>query len=307
VTGIALPGARVIVTGAAGTIGAALCAGLAEKGALVAGLDLVVPPAGIPGCRHFVGCDITDGDAVDQAVRTLAESLGGIDVVVNCAGIGEPTDAGKAPGPETERIFAVNLFGPWRVTAAAMPWLLDSAGHVVVVSSVLAYLPVPLGTSYAVSKRALSAWADSLRGEYGSRIRVSTVYPGHIESPIHEKARASGLSMDGRVPFERPSDVVRTVLECLTSERPIADRATTPTSRTGLRFARFLPRLTARLTEASTEVLVAAGKLDGLVMAKGLAERTRGRTPQRGDALARAVVAAGTRLTLRRSRGSRNA
>jgi NAD(P)-dependent dehydrogenase (short-subunit alcohol dehydrogenase family) len=303
-TGRELHGARVLVTGAAGTLGQAICAGLARRGSVVVGLDLLVPAAGVQGCRTVVACDVTDASAVEKAVASAVDELGGLDVLVNCVGIGEPVDAGAMPGPETARMLEVNLLGPWRVTAAALPVLVEAGGHVVLVSSVLAYLAVPFGSGYAVSKRALCAWADALRVEYGPRLRVTTVYPGHIESPIHGKARALGLSMDGRAPFETPADVVRTVVDCLTSSRPISDRGTTPLSRAGLRMARYRPRIATRLTQASTVVVTEEGDLDGNAFAAGLAARTRARPARRGDGAARAFVLVARRLTMRNGRGN---
>ena len=88
----------------------------------------------------------------------------------------------------------VNLLGPWRVTAAALPALRESRGRVINVASGLAYLALPCGTAYCMSKRGLTAYSDALRLEYGDEITVTTVYPGYIRTPIHAASQASAAS-----------------------------------------------------------------------------------------------------------------
>src|SRR3954451_17158672 len=123
---------RVLITGAASGIGAAAAEELRRRGAEVVGIDLEADPE-----RDIIACDITDEDAVPRAVAEAVERLGGLDVVVNNAGLGIPQSAGQAPDPEALRVIDVNLIGPWRVTAAALPALRESAarGRVVNVAS----------------------------------------------------------------------------------------------------------------------------------------------------------------------------
>ena len=92
----------------------------------------------------------------------------------------------------------VNLLGPWRVTAAALPALRESRGRVVNVASGLAHLTVPFATAYTMSKRGVVAYSDSLRLEHGDAITVTTVYPGYIRTPIHERSAAAGVAARGR-------------------------------------------------------------------------------------------------------------
>src|SRR3954451_369211 len=144
---------RVLITGAASGIGAAAAEELRRRGAAVAGIDLEADPA-----RDIIACDITDEDAVPRAVAEAVERLGGLDVVVNNAGLGIPQSAGQAPDPEALRVIDVNLIGAWRVTAAALPALREARerergrGRVVNVASGLAFLTVPFATAYTISK-----------------------------------------------------------------------------------------------------------------------------------------------------------
>jgi NAD(P)-dependent dehydrogenase (short-subunit alcohol dehydrogenase family) len=161
---------RVLVTGASGAFGAATCAALRERGAAVAGLDVRPGP-------DVVECDIRDGAAVERAVAQAVRRLGGLDVLVNAAGIGRATDAGAPPDEDVQAVLDVNFLGAWRVTAAALDALLARRGRVVNVASGLAAVNVPLAAAYSASKRALSAWSDALRLEYAGRLDVVVVNP----------------------------------------------------------------------------------------------------------------------------------
>ena len=118
----------------------------------------------------------------------------------------------------------VNLLGPWRVTAAALPALRASRGRVVNVASGLAHLTVPFATAYCMSKRGLVAYSDALRIEHGDAITVTTVYPGYIRTGIHDAARERGLGLEGAVPAERLSDAADTLVRAALGRR----RATSP-------------------------------------------------------------------------------
>ena len=161
---------RVVVTGAAGGIGSAALGALRARGERVEGIDLL-------GGDDLVQGDVTERESIGAAIETCAQRLGGIDVLVNNAGIGLPGDAGDFPGAAGHAVMEVNFFGAWNATAAAMPYLLDSRGHVVNVASGLAIVDVPFAAAYSASKRALAAYSAALRIEYAGRIGVTTVYP----------------------------------------------------------------------------------------------------------------------------------
>ena len=84
-----------------------------------------------------------DPAAVDAAVAEAIGRLGGLDVLINCAGIGIPQSAGEPPGDDALAVIDVNLIAPWRVTSAALPALREARGRVVNVASGLAHLTVP--------------------------------------------------------------------------------------------------------------------------------------------------------------------
>lgn len=269
-------GHRVLVTGASGGFGAPTVALLRERGVHVVGIDRVAGDG-------VIACDITDDRAVDAAVLDAVTRLGGLDAVVHYAGIGIPNDAGGPLHPDAMRVIDVNLLGAWRVTAAALPSLLDGrAGRgqkarVVFVSSELAYLTLPFVSAYSVAKRGMTAYADALRLEYGTELHVSTVYPGYVATPIHDAGRAVGLALEGQVRREEVEDIVDTVLRTLTAARPPRDTAGTLGGAIELWAGRHLPGLVGAGVVNRLRKRAAAGHFDTSPIAAGLVRRLTGR------------------------------
>lgn len=254
---------RVLITGASGGIGAATSAALSERGARVVGLDLA-DGAGV------IACDVRDQGSVDAAVSEAVGRLGGLDVLINCAGVGEPQSAGAPPGPDAVRVLEVNLLGPWRVVAAALPALRETGGRVVNVASGLAYVSFPLGTAYCMSKRGLTSYSDALRLEYGDAIEVTTVYPGYIRTPIHAAAAARGVALEGVVPAERVEDAAKALVRASLG-RHARDLATTRRGGFAYALARLLPRsLLDRLIRRRMGRAAATGAFDGSELAGDL-------------------------------------
>ncbi len=223
---------RVLITGAAGGIGSAAVAELRARGAEVVGLDLE---------GADVVADVRDQASVDAAVAEAIERLGGLDVLINNAGIGTPQSAGAAPDAGALAVIDVNLLGPWRVTAAALPELRRNRGRVVNVASGLAHMALPFGTAYCMSKRGLTAYSDSLRLEYGGEISVTTVYPGYIRTGIHAASADAGVGLEGHVPVERVADAARTLARAALGP-PARDLATTRVGALNYALLRHVPR-----------------------------------------------------------------
>lgn len=259
---------RVLVTGAVGGFGAPTVARLRGQGAQVVGLD-------VEAAEGVLACDITDDAAVERAVAEAVRTLGGLDAVVHYAGIGIPNDAGGPLEPDALKVIDTNLLGAWRVTAAALPALLDSPGkgRVVFVSSELAYLTLPFVSAYSVAKRGMTAYADALRLEYGTDLHVTTVYPGYVRTPIHEAGQEVGLSLEGQVRAEEVDDIVGTVLRALAARRPRRDTAGTLAGQVELWAGRHLPGIVSRGVVARVRKQVASGHFDSSPVAKGLVHR----------------------------------
>jgi NAD(P)-dependent dehydrogenase (short-subunit alcohol dehydrogenase family) len=256
---------RVLVTGAAGGIGTAAVAELRARGASVIGIDRA-------------DCDVRDQAAVNRTVAAAIERLGGLDVLVNNAGVGTPQSAGAAPDAAALAVLDVNLVGPWRVTAAAMPALLESRGRVVNVASGLAHLTLPFAVAYCMSKRGVVAYSDALRLEYGDRLEaVTTVYPGYIRTGIHAEAAALGVGLEGAVPAEHVGDAARAIARAALG-RPARDLATTRRGGFGYALARRVPR---RVLDRAVSQRVARMARRGGLDRGGLASEMVARLVQR--------------------------
>jgi NAD(P)-dependent dehydrogenase (short-subunit alcohol dehydrogenase family) len=243
---------RVLITGARGGIGRAATAELRARGATVVGLDL---QAG----DDVLACDLRDAADVERGVEAAVARLGGLDVLINNAGLGVPQSAGRAPDEDALAVLDVNLIAPWRVTAAALPHLRATHGRVINVASGLAHLAVPFATAYCMSKRGLVAYSDALRLEHGDEIDVTTVYPGYIRTGIHDSAKASGVGLEGAVPAERVEDAARSLARAALG-RPVRDLATTRAGTIQYFLARRSPRrLLDRLTNAAVRRMVRRG------------------------------------------------
>jgi len=226
---------RVLITGAASGIGAASAAELRARGARVIGLDLN------GDADDVIACDVRDQASVDRGVAEAVERLGGLDVLINNAGIGTPQSAGAPPDERALAVLDVNLIGPWRVTAAALPALRESRGRVVNVASGLAHMAVPFAPAYCMSKRGLVAYSDALRLEHGDAIAVTTVYPGYIRTPIHQASQEAGFGLEGVVPAERLDHAARVIARAALG-RPVRDLATTRRGTVSYAVLRGVPR-----------------------------------------------------------------
>ena len=260
---------RALVTGASGAFGTALRAELKRRGWSVAGLDLNADG------DEVIACDVTDDQAVPGAVAAAAQRLGGLDVLVNNAGVGGPASAGSPPDEHVRRMLDVNVLGAWRVTAAASDHLVESRGRVVLLGSRMSFIGLPLGAAYGVSKRALTAYADALRAEYGTHVAVTCVHPAFVRTPIHDRTREAGLQLEGFSTEEPLEGVVATIVRACEERSPGRDVAVTRGGRLQMAVARHLPRVVDRVVARTLAKRIAAGDLDEADIAAGLRARHR--------------------------------
>ena len=170
-----LRGRVVVVTGAAGGLGAALARQCAEAGARVsrststAGAEAIA--VGLRAQDHDtigLACDVSDEAACHSAIADVVQRLGGIDWLIANAGISARCPPAREAAPAVlRRVMAVNFFGAAWCTQAALPSLLQRRGQIVVISSVAGFSPLVGRSAYAASKHALHGFFDSLRS--GSR------------------------------------------------------------------------------------------------------------------------------------------
>ncbi len=247
---------RVLITGAASGFGAASAAELRRRGARVEGIDIQDGPG-------IIVADLRDAGQVEAAVGEAVERLGGLDVLGNNAGIGGPQDSGLTPDDLAHAIMDVNFFGVWRVTAAALPALLESRGRVVNIASGMAFVAIPYVAAYCASKHALAAYSDVLRLEYGDRLTVTTIYPGYVKTPIHRPSEELGVSMAGMLPEERLESVVTKIVRACTG-RSRRDVTTAWFSGAVVFTARHTPRLSDFIARRYMRYLSKRGKLDAV-------------------------------------------
>jgi 2-keto-3-deoxy-L-fuconate dehydrogenase len=175
-----LTGLTAIVTGGGSGIGRATARLLASRGARVAVLDLK------PG-EEFLGltADVTDDASVRLAVDAAAEGLGGIDIVVNNAGIGAIGTVADNPDDQWHQVFDVNVVGMVRVTRAALPYLRRSAHPAIVnTCSIAATAGLPQRALYSATKGAVLSLTLAMAADHiGEGIRVNCVNPGTADTP----------------------------------------------------------------------------------------------------------------------------
>jgi NAD(P)-dependent dehydrogenase (short-subunit alcohol dehydrogenase family) len=216
-----LEGKRALITGAASGIGAACAQRFAEEGAAVAGIDLREPTDA--KLDAFAIADVRHDAAVAQAIGSVRTALGGIDVLVNAAGVAGGGPVHLIDPAEWDRVIDVNLKGSFLVARHVVPVMLAAGGGSVVhVASVEGIEGFEGGSAYNASKGGVVLLTRNMAIDYGRRgIRVNAICPGFIETPLFGgifeqpgmeaiKARIEDAHQLGR--FGRPIEVANAAL-----------------------------------------------------------------------------------------------
>ncbi|SEB15681.1 SDR family oxidoreductase [Variovorax sp. YR216] len=196
---------RVLVTAGAGGIGRSIAMAFASAGARVHACDIDANALDelrtqAPGITTSV-CDIADRGAVQRMVQEATDALGGLDVLVNNAGIAGPTASVADMDPDAwEAVLRINLTGTFTVTQAAIPHLKKSAaGSIVVMSSLAGRFGYPNRSPYATTKWGLIGFTKTLARELGEfGIRVNAILPGAVDGPRLRQVFEGRASVSGR-------------------------------------------------------------------------------------------------------------
>ncbi len=198
---------RILITGGASGIGLATARRFAAEGAQVALLDrnaegLAAAKRDLPGA-HVVVADVTQEAEVQSAIAAAVKALGGLDGLVNAAGVSAWRSFEELDFAEWRRILSINLDGPFLVTHAALPALKAAGkGTVVNVASGAGLQPRPNFSAYCSSKGGLVMFTRAIAIDLAaSNIRVNAVCPGIVMTPLVERNLAT--FQDREAAFER--------------------------------------------------------------------------------------------------------
>lgn len=215
-------GRRALITGAASGIGAAVASALVSEGARVALLDRnkgklaeVADRLGAPP----IAVDLTEPGPIADAVRKVATHLGGIDCVVNAAGVLAVGAFDQCSITDWEAQLAVNLTAPFLICRACAPHLRTASSATVVnIASGIAIRPIVHYAGYAASKAGLLALTKVMAQELAPNVRVNAVCPGPVDTPLirdiypdeESRRRANELYALGR--FGTPQEIADAVV-----------------------------------------------------------------------------------------------
>jgi NAD(P)-dependent dehydrogenase (short-subunit alcohol dehydrogenase family) len=198
-------GKVALVTGAQRGIGWETARILHSRGASVAVVDLDEDAAQEAAARIGsertlgLGADVTDREAIGAAVGAAVGHFGGLDIAVANAGVAPPVTTMRVIDPDVfERTVEIDLFGVWRTVRAALPHVVERRGHIVVVSSVYAFVNGMLNASYAISKAGVEQMGRALRTELRPHgASASVAYFGFIDTKMVQEAYEDPLVSEG--------------------------------------------------------------------------------------------------------------
>jgi NAD(P)-dependent dehydrogenase (short-subunit alcohol dehydrogenase family) len=229
----------VLITGAAGGIGAATAQALYDRGTRLVLTDMTQAAVDELAARFAaervlpLALDVTDATATAEVLRRAVERFGRLDVSFANAGIAwrdAPATIAVCDPAEFEKIVAVDLFGVWRTVKASLPEVIRNQGQVLITASIYAFLNGMVNSPYAASKAAVEMLGRALRVELaGTGATASVLYPGWVTTPMtrlvfggHETATRflqTALPSFLRRPIE-PDAVAAAVVKGLESRRP---------------------------------------------------------------------------------------
>lgn len=196
-----MQGKRALVTGAAGGIGQAIAGRLAREGVQLAlldknrdrlsGIDWKGPQA--DSAPLLLECDLSNQDEIQGSIERLVDSWGGLDILINNAGVVFYGKTHKMSQAESDQVLRVNLAGPFELTRLLLPHLLSAPeAHIVNISSVYGYLATNRCSAYHATKYGLIGFSEALRAEYArQQLGVTVLCPGFVQTELFQPMASS--------------------------------------------------------------------------------------------------------------------
>ena len=187
-------GKRIVLTGAAGGMGRILASELHRRGAQLALVDLnaeaIAGQSGELVGSHIVAADLSTAAGCRDAADRCSKLLGGVDILVNLAGINSFAAFEDESAERIEKMMQVNLLAPMWLTNALLPTMLEQkSGHIVNVGSIFGSIGFAYFTTYSASKFGLRGFSEALRRELAdSGIAVSYIAPRAVKTPMNSDA-----------------------------------------------------------------------------------------------------------------------
>lgn len=227
---LGLENKSVVVTGACGGIGGVIARAFAGEGArvLATDLDSAVDAAASDACIAHFAADLLTLHGAEAVVAQAVAKFGGLDAVVNCAGISEPARLEETTEASWQRVLNINLSASWRMCRAALPELKKTRGNIVNIASFAGKRGTLFGdnAAYTASKAGVIGLTHALALECApDGVRVNAVAPGPVETPMlralpaEKRERLAAMIPLGALPS--PQDVADAVV-FLASARAVA-------------------------------------------------------------------------------------
>ena len=221
-------GQRILLTGAGGGIGGELARMLAEKGAELALVDrdadrlqqLKSSLQGYGNTLHTLDFDLAAPDAPQKLAIATQSAMGGVDILINCAGLASFGNFAKESPNQIESLWRVNVLVPIQLARAMLPQMLSrGSGRIVNIGSIFGSIGFAYFTNYSASKFAMRGFSEALRRELeGTGIDVTYVAPRYTRTPFNEgvvarMAVAVGMNSDD------PTTVAEHVVRAIEKDR----------------------------------------------------------------------------------------
>jgi NAD(P)-dependent dehydrogenase (short-subunit alcohol dehydrogenase family) len=214
---MSLKGKAVLVTGASRGLGEGVAGALAKEGAKV----MLVARDGklakkvadeIGGHAQALTCDVSNYAAVERAVSETRQKLGGLDILINNAGVIEPiADIASSDPVAWARNIEINLIGAYNVVRAVLGGMIASGGSIINISSGAAHRPLEGWSAYCAGKAGLAMLTRSIALETAGKVRIFGFSPGTIDTDMQVKIRASGINQISQIPRANLSPVEHAV------------------------------------------------------------------------------------------------